>query len=94
MYVKWRDGTHSPSFHSGHGTRPPPQAGSCLFEHSSSNMAMEASAQLVNLSVKAELKLVEAVAAAMPSGQVRFLRVLKMLLESGQLPEEATAVQQ
>lgn len=34
-------------------------------------MAMAVSAQLVNLSSKAELKLVEAVAAAMPSGQVR-----------------------
>lgn len=31
---------------------------------------MAVSAQLVNLSAKAELKLVEAVAAAMPSGQV------------------------
>lgn len=33
-------------------------------------MAMAVSAQLVNLSSKAELKLVEAVAGAMPSGQV------------------------
>lgn len=32
---------------------------------------MAVSAQLVNLSAKAELELVEAVAAAMPSGQVR-----------------------
>lgn len=35
------------------------------------SMAMAVSAQLVNLSAKAELKLVEAVATAMPSGQVR-----------------------
>lgn len=34
-------------------------------------MAMAVSAQLVNLSAKAELKLVEAVASSMPSGQVR-----------------------
>ena len=32
---------------------------------------MAVSAQLVNLSAKAELKLVEAVASSMPSGQVR-----------------------
>ena len=36
-------------------------------------MATEVSAQLVNLSAKAELKLVEAVAMAMPSGKVRNL---------------------
>lgn len=47
-------------------------------QHSSSRrdrqadtMAMAVSAQLVNLSTKAELQLIEAVANAMPSGQVR-----------------------
>lgn len=37
-------------------------------------MAMAVSAQLVNLSSKAELKLVEAVAGVMPSGQVSHKR--------------------
>lgn len=50
-----------------------PQAGSLFeFQHStdSTTMATAVSAQLVNLSAKAELKLVEAVASSMPSGQV------------------------
>lgn len=52
---------------------------------------MAASAQLVNLSAKAELKLVEAVATAMPSGQVRYLRMLLVTIHTHELSRDSPA---
>lgn len=59
-------------FPAAHGGTLCPSGRPALFENSKAvQMAMAVSAQLVNLSAKAELKLVEAVASSMPSGQVR-----------------------
>ncbi|CAN0170756.1 unnamed protein product [Ascophyllum nodosum] len=50
-------------------------------------MATEVSAQLVNLSAKAELKLVEAVAMAMPSGKAEFSTACTALITNADAPE-------
>ncbi|CAM9603571.1 unnamed protein product [Ectocarpus sp. 6 AP-2014] len=50
-------------------------------------MAMAVSAQLVNLSAKAELKLVEAVAKAMPSGQAQFSKACTALITNANAPD-------
>lgn len=50
-------------------------------------MAMAVSAQLVNLSSKAELKLVEAVAGAMPSGQAEFSKACTALVTNANAPD-------